>query len=137
MQGGATTYSATVTPLSGFTGTVAFSVTGLPAGATASFSPASVATSGSTTLTVATTAATPPGSYTLGIRGTSGPRLRTVNVTLVVVDASNQAPTASITSPATNVTVNPGGSVSFSGSGTYPDGTISAYSWTFAGGSPA
>ena len=83
----------------GFTGTVAFSVTGLPSGATASFSPESVATSGSTTLTVATTPATPPGSYPLTIRGTSGPRTRTVNVTLVV-NASNQAPTAIITSPA-------------------------------------
>ena len=137
VQGGATTYTATVTPLNGFTGTVAFNVTGLPSGATASFSPESVATSGSTTLTVATTTATPPGTYTLGIRGTSGPRLRTVNVTLIVVDASNQAPTANITSPATNVTVNPGGAVAFSGSGTDPDGTISAYAWTFVGGTPA
>ena len=44
VQGGATTYTATVTPPSGFTGTVAFSVTGLPEVATASFSPESVAT---------------------------------------------------------------------------------------------
>jgi Domain of unknown function (DUF1929)/PKD domain len=84
VQGGATTYTATVTPLSGFTGTVAFSVTGLPAGATASFSPAAVTTSGSTTVTVATATATPTGSYTLAIRGTSGPRTRTLNFTLVV-----------------------------------------------------
>jgi hypothetical protein len=70
--------------LNGFTGTVAFSVTGLPSGATATFSPASVTTSGSTTLSVSTSAATPTGSYTLAIRGTSGPRVRTVNVTLVV-----------------------------------------------------
>ena len=71
-------------PLNGFTGTVAFSVTGLPSGATATFTPPSVTTSGSTTMSVSTSAATPPGSYPLTIRGTSGPRTRTVNVTLVV-----------------------------------------------------
>ena len=70
--------------MNGFTGTVTFSVTGLPSGATATFNPVSVTTSGSTTLNVSTSAATPPGSYPLTIRGTSGPRTRTVNVTLVV-----------------------------------------------------
>jgi hypothetical protein len=82
--GGSTTYTATVAPVNGFTGTVAFGVTGLPSGATATFNPASVTTSGSTTMSVATSAATPPGSYPLTIQGTSGPRTRTVNVTLVV-----------------------------------------------------
>ena len=35
-------------------------------------------------MSVSTSAATPPGSYPLTIQGTSGPRTRTVNVTLVV-----------------------------------------------------
>ncbi len=82
--GGSATYTATVSPLAGFTGTVAFTVTGLPAGATAAFSPTSVTTSGSTTLSISTSASTPAGSYPLTIRGTSGPRVRTVNVTLIV-----------------------------------------------------
>jgi hypothetical protein len=82
--GAGTSYTATVTPGTGFTGTVAFSVTGLPSGATATFNPVSLTTSGSTTMSVSTSAATPPGSYPLTIRGTSGPRVRTVNVTLVV-----------------------------------------------------
>jgi hypothetical protein len=82
--GGSTTYTATVTPVNGFTGTVAFSVTGLPSGATAAFNPASVTTSGSTTMSVSTTAATPRGTYTLKIRGASGPRARTINATLIV-----------------------------------------------------
>ena len=84
IPGGSTTYTATVSAVNGFTGTVDFSVTGLPAGATATFSPASVTTSGSTTLTIATSATTPGGSYPLTIHGTSGTRTRTVNVTLVV-----------------------------------------------------
>ena len=71
--GGSTTYTATVAPANGFTGTVTFSVTGLPSGATGAFTPASVTTSGSTTLNVSTSAATPSGSYPLTIRGTSGP----------------------------------------------------------------
>jgi hypothetical protein len=82
--GGSTNYTATVTPANGFTGTVAFSVTGLPSGATGAFTPSSVTTSGSTTLNVSTSAATPPGSYPLTIQGTSGPITRTANVTLVV-----------------------------------------------------
>jgi hypothetical protein len=135
-RGNSTTYSATVAPLNGFTGGVGFSVSGLPTGATAGFSPASVTTSGSTTLTVSTTTATPIGSYPLTITGTSGTHSRTVNVTLVVVNG-NQAPTATISEPATNVTINPGGSVVFSGTGSDSDGTISAYAWTFPGGAPA
>jgi hypothetical protein len=98
IPGGSTTYTATVTPGSGFTGVVNFSVTGLPAGATASFNPTFVTGSGSSTLNVATSGATPPGTYTLAIRGTSGPRVRTVNVTLVVNgDFSISAAPASIT----------------------------------------
>jgi hypothetical protein len=77
-----------VTPANGFTGTVAFSVTGLPSGATGAFTPPSLTTSGSSTLNVSTSAATPPGSYPLTIRGVSGTVTRTVNVTLVV-DAVN------------------------------------------------
>jgi hypothetical protein len=84
IPGAGTTYTATVTPGTGFTGVVNFSVTGLPTGAMGSFNPASVTTSGSTTLSVSTGSTTPPGSYTLTIRGTSGPRVRTATVTLVV-----------------------------------------------------
>jgi hypothetical protein len=134
-QGASTTYTATVTAGAGFTGTVAFSVTGLPTGATASFSPESVTPAGSSTLTVATTGATPVGDYPLTILGTSGPHTRSVDITLVVT--ANQAPTAIINSPTTDVTINPGQYVRFVGSGTDSDGSISAYSWTFPGGTPA
>jgi galactose oxidase-like protein/PKD domain-containing protein len=77
----------------------------------------------------------PPGYYMLFILDTGGvPSL----ARFVKLSAAppNQPPTATITSPAGNVTVNPGQSVSFSGTGSDPDGTISAYSWTFPGGSP-
>jgi hypothetical protein len=102
VPGTSTSYTATVAPLNGFTGTVAFSVTGLPSGAAAAFNPASVTTSGSTTMSVSTSAATPQGSYPLTIQGTSGPRIRTVTVTLVVSgngDFSISATPASQTIP--------------------------------------
>ena len=77
-------YSVSVGALNGFTGTVNFSASGLPSGATASFSPTSVAGSGSSTLTVATSASTPVGSYTLTITGASATLSHSVSVTLSV-----------------------------------------------------
>jgi PKD repeat protein len=116
LPGASTTYTATATAGTGFTGTVAFSVTGLPAGATASFSPTSVTPSGTSTLTVATTTATPPGSYPLTIRATSGPRVRTVNVTLVV-----NSGTFSISASPASRTVSRGGATTYTV--TVPNGT--------------
>jgi uncharacterized membrane protein len=100
--GGSTTYTASVTPSSGFTGTVSFTVSGLPAGATASFSPGSVNTSGSTTLSVATSASTPAGSYPLTLRGASGPVTHSVNVTLVIAGDFSIAVTPSSRTVAPN-----------------------------------
>lgn len=49
----------------------------------------------------------------------------------------NLPPQASIDSPAGNVTIPAGQSVEFAGTGTDPDGSIVAYSWSFPGGSPS
>jgi hypothetical protein len=97
--GANTTYTATVTPVtgSGFNGTVTFSASGLPTGATASFSPASVAVSGNSTMTVTTTTATPAGTYTLTITGTAGSLVHSTTVTLIV----NPAPVPDFTISAT------------------------------------
>src|SRR5206468_265884 len=78
----------------------------------------------------------PPGYYMLFLLNSAGvPSL----ARFVQVSASipNQPPTATITSPAGNVTVNTGGSVSFAGTGSDSGGTITAYSWTFPGGNPS
>jgi hypothetical protein len=79
-----TSYTVTITPSDGFTGTVSFIVTGQPAGTTYSFNPSSVTTSGSSTLTVNTTSSTPTGTFALTITGTSGTLTHTATVTLVV-----------------------------------------------------
>ncbi len=64
-------------------GSIVLSATGLPAGASAVFTPASVI--GTTAqLEVGTTAATPPGNYTFTITGTAGALVRTTTATLVV-----------------------------------------------------
>ncbi len=83
--GGSTTFTATVAPLNGFTGNVSLSLSGLPSGASGSFSPNPITSgSGSSTLTVSTSTTTPPGTYTLTITGTSGGTSHTTTVTLTV-----------------------------------------------------
>ena len=82
--GASANHTVTVVPGNTFTGTVSFSVEGLPSGATASFYPASLTGSGSTTLAVTTATTTPQGTYTLTIRGTSGTFSHSTRVTLVV-----------------------------------------------------
>jgi hypothetical protein len=86
--GKSTSYTVGVTPSNGFTGNVSFSVTGLPSGATASFSPSSVSGSGSSTLTVNTSSSIPTGTYTLTITATSGTLTHSAQVKLSVADFS-------------------------------------------------
>src|SRR3989440_648590 len=97
--GNSTSYTATVTPSGGFTGSVSLSVSGLPSGASATFSPASIAGSGNSTMSVTTSTSTPTGSYTLTITGTStSPSLtHSTTVTLVVNSFSISASPSSRT----------------------------------------
>jgi len=85
-QGGSTSYTASVSSLNGFAGTVNLSVTGLPSGATGTFNPTSISGSGSSTLSVTTSASTPTGAFTLTITGTSSsPSLsHSITVTMTV-----------------------------------------------------
>ena len=80
------------------------------------------------------------GTYTATLtvtddKGASDPTPATRTVT-VVAAPQNQAPDGTITGPSGDVTIQAGESVTFSGSGTDPDGTIAGYAWTFPGGSP-
>lgn len=83
---GTAVYQVTVTPNGGFSGPVNLSgPTGLPPGATATYSPTTLANGGGTsTLTVTTSASTPAGTYTLNARVTGNGVTRTTPVTLVV-----------------------------------------------------
>lgn len=68
----------------GFSENTTFSATGLPAGATATFSPTSLNSNGSFTLTVGNIAATAQGTYTITITGTSAPSGVTESVTVTL-----------------------------------------------------
>jgi hypothetical protein len=81
------TTSITVVAANGFTSAVALTVSGLPGGVTAGFSPASTATASTVTFTASPTAAA--GTATVTITGKSGSLSATVAIALTV------APTAS------------------------------------------
>jgi PKD repeat protein len=76
----------------------------------------------------------PPGYYMLFILNSAG--VPSVATFVQLTASTNQPPTATITDPLSNVTINPGDAVQFAGSGSDPDGNIAGYSWTFAGGNP-
>ncbi len=86
--GGSASYSLNVAGFNGFTGNVIFSTAGLPANSTASYSPASITGSGSSTLTITTTAASPTGAYTITITGSSGKLTKTATIILYVNGAN-------------------------------------------------
>jgi hypothetical protein len=77
----------------------------------------------------------PPGYYMLFLLNSAGVPSAAQFVQLTPTPA-DIPPTGTISSPATDVTITAGQAVFFSGSGSDPDGTISAYSWTLPGGSP-
>ena len=87
--GNGTSYNVTVGALNGYSGTVSLMVSGLPSGVSAGFSPATVTGSGSSTLTVTTTAAVAPGTYPLTITGSDGSLTHTTGVSLTVTAAPN------------------------------------------------
>ncbi len=88
-DGGLTTYTVTVAPVSGFTGTVNLSVdsqSGFPTGITSGgFSPASISTGGSSTLTMQTSTSTVPYALSLTITGTSGTISHTASTTYLSI----------------------------------------------------
>jgi len=85
--GGSTTYTVNVGAVNGFNGSVNFSVSGLPSGASNSFSPPSVSGAGSSVLSVSTVSTTAANSYSLVITGTSGAMTHSSSVTLNVNSA--------------------------------------------------
>ena len=81
-QGTSSTNTITITPQFGFNGNVSLSVSGLPAGVTASFNPSTTGTTSTLTLTAAGTAAV--GTFPVPITGTSGSLTNTATISLIV-----------------------------------------------------
>jgi len=108
--GGTASYTINIgRPSGGPNDPVTLSVSGLPSGATATFTPNPGAVA--STLSVTTTSSTPPGSYTLTVTGTSGDLTRTTTVTLGVNSPTTPDFTLSV-SPGSQSVV-PGNSVSY------------------------
>lgn len=95
----ATTIGATGT--GGFTGVVTLGVTGLPAGVTPKFTPASVAAGGTASLALTAAATAAAGTFKLTITGISGTLSNTATVTLTV--SAKPAFTLQITPPTASV----------------------------------
>jgi subtilisin family serine protease len=131
VQGTGTSYAITVTPTGGFGGTVNFAVTGLPTGATASFAPASVAGSGSSTLTVTTVATTLPGTYPLTISGSSGALVQNASVSLIVT--APPAPDFTVSATPASRTVTQGASTTYTVTATATGGFTGTVSFSAAG----
>jgi subtilisin family serine protease len=82
--GSSLTTTVSTATTSGAAQSVSLSASGLPSGATASFSPASVTSGGSSTLTIATATSTPPGTYPVTITGTAASGSHTTTLSLTV-----------------------------------------------------
>ncbi|MEU3644466.1 M28 family peptidase [Lentzea sp. NPDC034063] len=94
--GASLTATVATQTVSGQPQTVQLSASGLPSGATASFSPASVSTGASSTLSISTTASVAPGSYPVTITA-AGSASRTATYALTVTGGGGG--TCSATNP--------------------------------------
>ena len=102
VQNSGTTMNFGVNAQSGFTGTVNFSVSGVPAGITAALTQTSSTTGTSLNISVPANAA--PGRYPIVVTGTSGSITQTSTFTLTVT----APPTFSLASSTSNLSLNPG-----------------------------
>ena len=88
VHGSAGTSTITLTPQAQYAGTVSVGCIGAPASSTCTLNPKSVklsgAGTGTSTLTIQTTASTAPGTYTLTVKGLSLPVSNTTTITLTV-----------------------------------------------------
>jgi cellulose 1,4-beta-cellobiosidase len=85
LQGASVTDSVTVSSFNGFNGVVTLSASGLPAGVTATFSPATVIGSAGSTLTLSASNTAAVGAVSITVTGTSGSMKSTATVTLNVI----------------------------------------------------
>jgi hypothetical protein len=77
----------------------------------------------------------PPGYYMIFLINTSG--VPSVAKFVQILKASTDTPPrGTITTPASDVVIAPGQSVTFAGTGTASSGSISGYSWSFRGATP-
>lgn len=87
-QGLEATYAILYSTIGGFSGATTFSVTGNPAGTTATLSPTSLNTDGVLQLLLSNTALVPLGVYQMVVTGTSGGTTKSVNIYFEIFNSS-------------------------------------------------
>ncbi len=100
--GATVNYTFDYETISGFTGTTNFSVSGIPSGITATFSPTSISENGTVTMTLTNTQNAPVGFYPLTVSAVSGSITKTASVYLNLL--SNTFETLVLNSPINNET---------------------------------
>jgi streptogramin lyase len=116
-KGQTATYNVKVTLTGGNPLSTQLSLTNVPPSVTALFNPQNQNPPFTSTLTIATTSATPNGTYQMNVQASSGGQIQTTPITLTVQNAPPPPPVAfdyiiNMTST-TNVTISQGGSASF------------------------
>jgi xyloglucan-specific exo-beta-1,4-glucanase len=106
-RGASGTSTITITRTGGFTGSVAFSASGLPSGVTPTFNPTSTTGNGAT-LTLAASSTATLGAATVTVTGTSGTLARTTTINLSVAQPPTQD--FSLAASPTSLTVTRGAS---------------------------
>ena len=84
IAGDTNTFVLTISTNSVFSGSVNFSLSGLPTNTTANFSPATLSGNGTSTLTITTTTNAPVGTYALTVTGTGSSMTNTAYVSFTV-----------------------------------------------------
>jgi len=123
--GSSTSYTLTLTASSTYSGTVTLSVTsGLPSGATPTFTPTSVTLASSETktdtLSISTSITTPGGTSSIVVTAADGTKTHTVTVSLTVTAPASYS--FNVKASATQIVVTL--TYSWSGSGSPPSGSI-------------
>lgn len=87
-SGGSVDYTLSVSSVNNFASSVSFSASGLPAGASAIFTPTSLTPPGTAMMRIGTSASTPSGQYTVTVSGTSGGLTRSTKVVVNVTSST-------------------------------------------------
>ena len=106
-----TDYAVSVAAIGGFTGSVGFTASGMPAGVTATFNPATVIGGGTTTMILTATAGSAAGTYPLTITATGGSLTHTASAGLTVIAPGTGSLSGSVAAPPATVLLTPEGTL--------------------------